>query len=91
MGKKQIVTAIVLTQVLYTQQLGPTVDQQKPFFSPVVKSLVLPGWGEYSLPRDKYQKHKYDESDIRWLHLKAFLGLLAAIAWTYFVILGKTI
>ena len=49
MGKKQIVTAIVLTQVLYTQQLGPTVDQQKPFFSPVVKSLVLPGWGEYSL------------------------------------------
>ena len=49
MGKKQIVTAIVLIQVLYTQQLGPTVDQQKPFFSPVVKSLVLPGWGEYSL------------------------------------------
>ena len=49
MGKKQIVTAIVLTQVLYTQQLGPTIDQQKPFFSPVVKSLVLPGWGEYSL------------------------------------------
>ena len=49
MGKKQIVTAIVLTQVLYTQQLGPTVDQQKPFYSPVVKSLVLPGWGEYSL------------------------------------------
>ena len=49
MGKKQIVTAITLTQVLYTQQLGPTVDQQKPFFSPVVKSLVLPGWGEYSL------------------------------------------
>ena len=49
MGKKQIVTAIVLTQVLYTQQLGPTVDQQKPFFSPVVKSLVFPGWGEYSL------------------------------------------
>ena len=49
MGKKQIVTAIVLAQVLYTQQLGPTIDQQKPFFSPVVKSLVLPGWGEYSL------------------------------------------
>ena len=49
MGKKQIVAAIVLTQVLYTQQLGPTVDQQKPFFSPVVKSLVFPGWGEYSL------------------------------------------
>ena len=49
MGKKQIVTAIVLTQVLYTQQLGPTVDQQKPLISPVVKSLVLPGWGEYSL------------------------------------------
>jgi hypothetical protein len=49
MGKKQIVTAIVLTQVLYTQQLGSIVDQQKPFFSPVVKSLVLPGWGEYSL------------------------------------------
>jgi len=49
MGKKQIVTALVLIQVLYTQQLGPTVDQQKPFFSPVVKSLVFPGWGEYSL------------------------------------------
>ena len=49
MGKKQIVTAVVLLQVLYTQQLDPTVDQQKPFFSPVVKSLVLPGWGEYSL------------------------------------------
>ena len=49
MGKKQIVTAIVLTQVLYTQQLVHPVDQQKPLFSPVVKSLVLPGWGEYSL------------------------------------------
>jgi len=49
MGKKQIVTAVVLIQVLYTQQLGPTVDQHKPFISPMVKSLVLPGWGEYSL------------------------------------------
>ena len=49
MGKKQIVTAIVLTQVLYTQQLGPVADNQKPLISPVVKSLVLPGWGEYSL------------------------------------------
>ena len=49
MGNKQIVTVAVLIQVLYTQQLGPTVDQQKPFISPVVKSLVLPGWGEYSL------------------------------------------
>ena len=49
MDKKQIVTALVLIQVLYTQQLGPTVDQQKPLISPVVKSLVLPGWGEYSL------------------------------------------
>ena len=49
MGKKQIVTFAVLIQVVYTQQLGPTVDQQKPFISPVVKSLVFPGWGEYSL------------------------------------------
>ena len=49
MGKKQIVTAIVLTQVLYTQQLGSAVDDQKPLISPVVKSLVFPGWGEYSL------------------------------------------
>jgi len=48
-------------------------------------------FGYKKVPRDKYQKHKYDESDIRWLHVKAFLGLLAAIAWTYFVILGKTI
>ena len=49
MGKKQIVTAIVILQVLYAQQLGPSVDHQKPLISPVVKSLVLPGWGEYSL------------------------------------------
>ena len=49
MDKKQIVIAIVLTQVLYTQQLGPVADNQKPLISPVVKSLVLPGWGEYSL------------------------------------------
>ena len=49
MGKKQIVTAIVLTQALYTQQLGPAADQKKPIISPVVKSLVFPGWGEYSL------------------------------------------
>jgi len=49
MDKKQIVTAIVLTQVLYTQQLGPVADNQKPLISPVVKSLVFPGWGEYSL------------------------------------------
>ena len=49
MGKKQIVTAIVLTQALYTQQLDPAADQKKPIISPVVKSLVFPGWGEYSL------------------------------------------
>ena len=49
MDKKQIVTAIVLTQVLYTQQLGSVADYQKPLISPVVKSLILPGWGEYSL------------------------------------------
>ena len=49
MGKKQIVTAIVLTQALYTQQLVPAADQKKPIISPVVKSLVFPGWGEYSL------------------------------------------
>ena len=49
MGKKQIVTALVLTQVLYAQQLGPAEDQQKPLISPALKSLVLPGWGEYSL------------------------------------------
>ena len=34
---------------MYTQQLGPAADNQKPLISPVVKSLVLPGWGEYSL------------------------------------------
>ena len=49
MDKKQIVTAIVLTQVLYTQQLDSVADYQKPHISPVVKSLILPGWGEYSL------------------------------------------
>ena len=49
MDKKQIVTAIILTQVLYTQQLGSVADYQKPLISPVVKSLILPGWGEYSL------------------------------------------
>ena len=49
MDKKQIVTAIVLTQVLYTQQLGSVADYQKPLISPVVKSLILPGWGEYTL------------------------------------------
>ena len=49
MDKKQIITAIILTQVLYTQQLGSVADYQKPLISPVVKSLVLPGWGEYSL------------------------------------------
>ena len=48
-------------------------------------------FGYKKVPRGQYQKHKYDESDIRWLHVKAFLGLLAVIAWTYFVILGKTI
>ena len=49
MDKKQIVTAIVLTQVLYTQQFSPVADYQKPLISPVVKSLIFPGWGEYSL------------------------------------------
>ena len=48
-------------------------------------------FGYKKVPKDRYQKHKYNESVIRWLHLKAFLGLLAAIAWIYFVILGKTI
>ena len=49
MGKKQLVIALVITQVLYTQQLGSAVDHPKPLISPVVKSLVFPGWGEYSL------------------------------------------
>ena len=49
MGRKQILIALVLTQILYSQQLDYVEDQQKPFISPVVKSLVLPGWGEYSL------------------------------------------
>ena len=46
MGKKQLVIALVITQVLYTQQLGSAVDHPKPLISPVVKSLVLPGWGD---------------------------------------------
>ena len=50
MGKKQIVIALVLTQVSYTQQLDPVAaDYQKLLISPVVKSMVFPGWGEYSL------------------------------------------
>jgi hypothetical protein len=49
MGKKQLVIALFITQVLYTQQLGSAVDHPKPLISPVVKSLVFPGWGEYSL------------------------------------------
>ena len=48
-------------------------------------------FGYKKVSKDKYLKHKYNESDIRWLHLKAFLGLLVAIAWIYFVIFGKTI
>ena len=48
-------------------------------------------FGYKKVPKDKYFKHKYNESDIRWLHVKAFLGLLVAIAWTYFVMFGKTI
>ena len=49
MGRKQILIALVLTQILYSQQLDYVEDQQKPFISPVVKSLVFPGWGEYYL------------------------------------------
>ena len=48
-------------------------------------------FGYKKVSKDKYLKHKYNESDIRWLHVKAFLGLLVAIAWTYFIIFGKTI
>ena len=47
--------------------------------------------GNKKTPTSKFPIRKNADSDVWWLYVKAFLGLLVAIAWIYFVIFGRTI
>ena len=53
MEKKVLV--LFLYGLLMLSDLGAQIapDQQKPIFSPVIKSLILPGMGEFSLGQEK--------------------------------------
>tara|TARA_Y100000310_G_scaffold14989_1_gene15026 strand:- start:1519 stop:1692 length:174 start_codon:yes stop_codon:yes gene_type:complete len=48
-------------------------------------------FGYKKVPRDKYQKHKYDETDIRWLYVKFTIFLISTVLFFWFIILGKTL
>ncbi len=49
MVSKKIIIIFFFFHLVYPQELNLDKDFEKPFISPVLKSLILPGWGEYSL------------------------------------------
>ena len=49
MDSKKIIIIFFFFHLVYSQELNLDKDFEKPFISPVLKSLILPGWGEYSL------------------------------------------
>ena len=49
MVSKKIIIIFFFFHLVYSQELNLDKDFEKPFISPVLKSLILPGWGEYSL------------------------------------------
>ena len=49
MVSKKIIIIFFFFHLVYSQELNLDKDFEKPFISPILKSLILPGWGEYSL------------------------------------------
>ena len=49
MVSKKIIIIFFFFHLVYSQELNLDKDFEKPFISPVLKSFILPGWGEYSL------------------------------------------
>ena len=48
-------------------------------------------FGNRKIPKDKYLRRKYTESDFRWLYLRFTLFLILSGLFIWFIILGKTI
>ena len=49
MVSKKIIIIFFFFHLVYSQEINLDKDFEKPFISPVLKSFILPGWGEYSL------------------------------------------
>ena len=49
MVSKKIIIIFLFLQVVFSQEINLNKDSRDPLISPVLKSLVFPGWGEYSL------------------------------------------
>jgi len=54
-SKKIIITTFFL-HIVFSQEINLIKDSTDPVLSPVIKSLVLPGWGEYTLGFQKRAK-----------------------------------
>ena len=53
MVSKKIIIIFFFFHLVFSQELNLDKNFEKPFISPVLKSLILPGWGEYSLGHKK--------------------------------------
>lgn len=49
MASKKIITAFLLLQIGFSQEINLNNDSKDPILSPILKSLIFPGWGEYAL------------------------------------------
>ena len=54
-SKKIIITTFFL-HIVFSQEINLIKDSTDPVLSPVIKSLILPGWGEYTLGFQKRAK-----------------------------------
>ena len=53
MVSKKIIIIFFFFHLVFSQEVNLDKNFEKPFISPVLKSLILPGWGEYSLGHKK--------------------------------------
>ena len=56
MASKKIITAFLLLQIGFSQEKNLNNDSKDPVLSPILKSLIFPGWGEYALGNKKRGK-----------------------------------
>tara|TARA_B100001123_G_C14926271_1_gene873844 strand:+ start:18 stop:659 length:642 start_codon:yes stop_codon:yes gene_type:complete len=56
MASKKIITAFLLLQIGFSQEINLNNDSKDPVLSPILKSLIFPGWGEYALGNKKRGK-----------------------------------
>jgi hypothetical protein len=56
MVSKKIIIISFFLHVVFSQEINLTNDSTNPVLSPVIKSLILPGWGEHTLGYQKRAK-----------------------------------